>query len=38
MNTVAIGNEFNLENLSQIDVEIDPRHGRVMIISGVQAD
>ena len=27
MKTVAIGNDFSLENLSQIDVEIDPRHG-----------
>ena len=31
MNTVSIGNEFNLENLSQIDVEIDPRHGIVWV-------
>ena len=31
MKTVAIGNDFNLENLSQIDVEIDPRHGIVWV-------
>ena len=31
MKTVAIGNDFNLENFSQIDVEIDPRHGIVWV-------
>jgi len=31
MNTVSIGNDFNLENLSQIDVEIDPDYGIVWV-------
>ena len=31
MKTVAIKNEFSLENLSQIDVEIDPRYGIVWV-------
>ncbi|NKB37150.1 MAG: hypothetical protein GKR93_08245 [Gammaproteobacteria bacterium] len=31
MKTVAIKNEFSLENLTQIDVEIDPRYGIVWV-------
>lgn len=31
MNTVALRDDFSLENLSQIDVEIDPRHGIVWV-------
>jgi DSF synthase len=31
MNTVSIGNDFSLENLSQIDVEIDPEYGVVWV-------
>ena len=31
MNTVTIGNDFNLENFSQIDVEIDPDFGVVWV-------
>ncbi|MFT7460861.1 MAG: DSF synthase [Planctomycetota bacterium] len=31
MNTVSIRNDFSLENFSQIDVEIDPRHGIVWV-------
>ncbi len=31
MNTVSIGNDFNLNNFSQIDVEIDPRYGIVWL-------
>lgn len=31
MKTINIGNDFSLENLSQIDVEIDPRYGIVWV-------
>ena len=31
MNAVTIGNDFNLESFSQIDVEIDPVHGVVWV-------
>lgn len=31
MNTVSIGNDFSLENFSQIDVEIDPEYGVVWV-------
>ncbi len=31
MNAVTLGSDFSLENLSQIDVEIDPSHGIVWV-------